>query len=341
MMRQRQAFNTLALWLLTVLLTVSCQPHHKKPQLTTQQLAYNDSLIYAAMDRDYNEALLVIDSLEDVHALYDAKVSFYRAQVYFKMGQELSAELYYKKALADDALREESSDIIFFAYDQLSTILTIKGDQQGSLATATEGYAKAQEDNSEMGQHWQSILLHDIGYCQMQLGRIEEAEKNFTHAFNTLKRLALQKNKYDDIYAWARVSYNIMDAYTSTSNFDAAEKWVIAAEEAINKLVNGPVQAGAGGLSAISALPLLQHQHRTGGQLGVSGDCRTVERPGQPDAPTRLAGYGMGNAQIDVLPEELPRARLQRLQEVGPAGGSTQDCPTHSRLRRLYRQLRA
>ena len=240
MMRQRQAFNTLALWLLTVLLTVSCQPHHKKPQLTTQQLAYNDSLIYAAMDRDYNEALLVIDSLEDVHALYDAKVSFYRAQVYFKMGQELSAELYYKKALADDALREESSDIIFFAYDQLSTILTIKGDQQGSLATATEGYAKAQEDESEMGQHWQSILLHDIGYCQMQLGRIEEAEKNFTHAFNTLKRLALQKNKYDDIYAWARVSYNIMDAYTSTSNFDAAEKWVIAAEEAINKLVNMP-----------------------------------------------------------------------------------------------------
>ena len=87
-MRQRQAFNTLALWLLTVLLTVSCQPHHKKPQLTTQQLAYNDSLIYAAMDRDYNEALLVIDSLEDVHALYDAKVSFYRAQVYFKMGQD-------------------------------------------------------------------------------------------------------------------------------------------------------------------------------------------------------------------------------------------------------------
>ena len=212
----------------------------KARKLTVEQLDYNDSLVYAAMDSDYNEALLLVDSLEDVRALYDAKICFYRAQIYFKMGQELSAELYYKKALAGNALREERPSIYYYAYDQLSTILTIKGDQQGALATATEGYAKVKDDETDTGQHWKSILLHDIGYCQMQLGRVEEAEKNFTHAYNTLKRLAMQTKKYDKIYSWARVAYNIMDAYTSTGNYDKAEKWVLAAEEAITKLVESP-----------------------------------------------------------------------------------------------------
>lgn len=237
---RRHAFITLILWVFTVLLTVSCHHGSKSRRLTVEQLDYNDSLVYAAMDSDYNFALLIVDSLEDVRALYDTKINFYRAQIHYKLGQQLSAELYYKKALATKELLRERPSLWYFAYDQLSTILTIKGDQQGSLATATEGYAVAKDDDTEAGQEWKAILLHDIGYCQMQLGRVEEAEKNFTHAYNTLKRLASQTGKYDHIYSWARVAYNIMDAYTTTENFEKGEKWVVAAEEAINRLVESP-----------------------------------------------------------------------------------------------------
>lgn len=237
---RRHAFITLILWVFTVLLTVSCHHGSKSRRLTVEQLDYNDSLVYAAMDSDYNYALLIVDSLEDVRALYDTKINFYRAQIHYKLGQQLSAELYYKKALATKELLRERPSLWYFAYDQLSTILTIKGDQQGSLATATEGYAVAKDDDTEAGQEWRAILLHDIGYCQMQLGRVEEAEKNFTHAYNTLKRLASQTGKYDHIYSWARVAYNIMDAYTTTENFEKGEKWVVAAEEAINRLVESP-----------------------------------------------------------------------------------------------------
>jgi len=240
MIPRRHAFITLILWVFTVLLTVSCHHGSKSRRLSVEQLDYNDSLVYAAMDSDYNYALLIVDSLEDVRALYDTKINFYRAQIHYKLGQQLSAELYYKKALATKELLRERPSLWYFAYDQLSTILTIKGDQQGSLATATEGYAVAKDDDTEAGQEWKAILLHDIGYCQMQLGRVEEAEKNFTHAYNTLKRLASQTGKYDHIYSWARVAYNIMDAYTTTENFDQAEKWVIAADEAIHRLIESP-----------------------------------------------------------------------------------------------------
>lgn len=240
MNNRKHATFPLILWALIMLLVVSCQQGPKNKKLTVEELDYNDSLVYTAMENDYNLALLVVDSLEDVHALYEAKINYYRAQIYYKMGKELSAELYYKKALSSDELYRERPAICYFAYDQLSTILTIKGDQQGALATATEGYAIAKDDETEAGQEWKAIMLHDIGYCQMQLGRIAEAEKNFTHAYNTLKRLASQTNNYSHIYSWARVSYNIMDAYTSTENFEQAEKWVVAAEEAINRMVASP-----------------------------------------------------------------------------------------------------
>jgi signal transduction histidine kinase len=251
-----------------MLLMTSCEQRSGSKTLTAEELDYNDSLVYAAMDIDYNHALLVVDSLEDVHTLNEAKINYYRAQIYYKMGQELSAELYYKKALADNELFKERPAICYFSYDQLSTILTIKGDQQGALSTATEGYALAKDDETEAGQEWKAILLHDIGYCQMQLGRIEEAEKNFTHAYNTLKRLASKTNKYDHIFSWARVSYNIMDAYTSTENFEQAEKWVVAAEEAIKQMVASPkcpkrtADEYIGSLNTHKAIVLVKTGHR-------------------------------------------------------------------------------
>lgn len=268
MNNRRPAIIPLILWAFAVLLTVSCQQGSKDKKMTVEELDYDDSLVYAAMDIDYNHALLVVDSLEDVHALYEAKINYYRAQIYYKMGQELSAELYYKKALSSDELYRERPAICYFSYDQLSTILTIKGDQQGALATATEGYAIAKDDETEAGQEWKAIMLHDIGYCQMQLGRIAEAEKNFTHAYNTLKRLASQTNNYSHIYSWARVSYNIMDAYTSTENFEQAEKWVIAAEEAINRMVASPdcpkrtADEYLGSLNTHKAIVLVKTGHR-------------------------------------------------------------------------------
>ena len=112
-MKGRSTVITLVLWALTVLLTVSCRQSQKNGSLTVKELDYNDSLVYTAMDEDYNHALLVVDSLEDVHALYEAKINFYRAQIYFKMGQELSAELYYKKALSGNELYEERPAICY------------------------------------------------------------------------------------------------------------------------------------------------------------------------------------------------------------------------------------
>lgn len=187
-----------------------------------------------------DSALLLIDSLKDQHLLPEYKANYFRGQIHYRLGQELTAELYYKRALTTNELYKERPPLYYFVSDQLSTILTVKGDQDGAVKTATEAYSIVQKDTTQEGQYWSAILLHDIGYSEMQLGHYQEAKKNFTQAWKTLKEIANKRPTFDNLYTWARITYNIIDAYTSTEQFVEAKEWLPQAEEAINHLSVSP-----------------------------------------------------------------------------------------------------
>lgn len=187
-----------------------------------------------------DSALLLIDSLKDQHLLPEYKANYFRGQIHYRLGQELTAELYYKRALTTNELYNERPSLYYFVSDQLSTILTVKGDQDGAVKTATEAYSIVQKDTTQEGQYWSAILLHDIGYSEMQLGHYQEAKKNFTQAWKTLKEIANKRPTFDNLYTWARITYNIIDAYTSTEQFVEAKEWLPQAEEAINHLSVSP-----------------------------------------------------------------------------------------------------
>lgn len=224
----------------TIMGMTACTSHDKQVSFENKTQSKQDSIIQSVIDEDMDSALRLIDSLEDKHLLPEHKVNFYRGQIHFKLGQELTAELYYKKALTSDDLLEERPSLYYFVSDQLSTILTLKGDQDGAVKTATEAYTIVQKDTTQEGHYWSAILLHDIGYSQMQLGHYQDARKNFIQAWNTLKQLVNTNPTFDNLYTWARITYNIIDAYTSTEQFKEAEKWLPQAEEAISQMSASP-----------------------------------------------------------------------------------------------------
>ncbi len=224
----------------TIMGMTACTSHDKQVSFSNKTQSKQDSIIQSVIDEDMDSALRLIDSLEDKHLLPEHKVNFYRGQIHFKLGQELTAELYYKKALTSDDLLEERPSLYYFVSDQLSTILTLKGDQDGAVKTATEAYTIVQKDTTQEGHYWSAILLHDIGYSQMQLGHYQDARKNFVQAWNTLKQLVNTNPTFDNLYTWARITYNIIDAYTSTEQFKEAEKWLPQAEEAISRMSASP-----------------------------------------------------------------------------------------------------
>ena len=199
-----------------------------------------DSLIYEQVGIDNDKAFVIIDSLLLNKSISYARASYYRAYIHHKIKHMLNAELQYKRALADGELLREQPTAAYYAYDQLATILNTKGDIQGALTYATRGYALASEDESDEGLRYQAVLLHDIGYGQMMLGHTEDAEHNFNKAYSTMESLVNKSESYMNLYAWARVSYNIMDAYVCANLFEEAVPWVEAAERAIRALVARP-----------------------------------------------------------------------------------------------------
>lgn len=225
---------------ITIMGMTACTSHDKQVSFENKTQSKQDSIIQSVIDEDMDSALRLIDSLEDKHLLPEHKVNFYRGQIHFKLGQELTAELYYKKALTSNDLLEERPSLYYFVSDQLSTILTVKGDQDGAVKTATEAYTIVQKDTTQEGHYWSAILLHDIGYSQMQLGHYQDARKNFIQAWNTLKQLVSTNPTFDNLYTWARITYNIIDAYTSTEQFKEAEKWLPQADEAISRMSASP-----------------------------------------------------------------------------------------------------
>ena len=147
-----------------------CTNHEQKVLTGGDAAKINDSIIEQAMDMNLDSALQLIDSLERNRTIPGHKANYYRGQIHYRLGQELSAELYFKRALNDGELLQERPVLYYYVSDQLSTILTVKGDQAGAIDIATNAYSVIQTDTTQEGHYWSAILLHDIGYSQMQLG---------------------------------------------------------------------------------------------------------------------------------------------------------------------------
>ena len=233
-------FSLTTLFLVALMGLTGCMSRQQRIASSNEQRKTNDSIIEYLMGKNLDSALTITDSLEKKRVIPEYKANYYRGQIHYKLGQELTAELYFKRALANKELLQERPSMHYYVSDQLSTILTVKGDQEGAVNTATEAYSIVEEDTTQDGHYWSAILLHDIGYSQMQLGHYEEAKKNFDKAWSTLKHLAEVNPSFENLYTWARITYNIIDAYTTTEQFEEAEQWLPQAEEAIGNMSKSP-----------------------------------------------------------------------------------------------------
>ena len=220
---------------------LSCGDHSghadKECMVRNQQL---DSLVQSRLNVSPAVALASIDSLDSIGQMPPSLVCYYRGNVYNHMEQRATAELYFKKALEGDALQKESMLLFYKASDYLSSILANRGDHAEALNVATRCYEISRQDITSEGQRWTAVILHAMGYFQTQLGMNEEAEKNFSMAYMALSQMVAADSCYDNLLTCARVSCNILDAYTTTSQYGKALEWVPSAEKAVERLVKNP-----------------------------------------------------------------------------------------------------
>ncbi|MBO4672867.1 MAG: tetratricopeptide repeat protein [Bacteroidaceae bacterium] len=280
--------------------------HQNTLVLTSEQ---HDSIFEEILDVNPQQALSWADSMEAVKAESQVRVAFYRAKIYNELGQKQRAEEWCDKALEGDDLQEESSELFYAASDLKIKILTYKDEFEEALETARTVFDISRSDTSPEGIQWSAVLLHELGYCQMQLGDYHEAENSFSQAYIALKQMACSSPNYDNLLTYARVSYNILDAYTSTGQLEKASEWVPSTEEAVMEFVSSPDCSEdervdyLGGLTLQKALILVQTGHREEADalyaevlnsdyaetaLGVLERCSYLEKAGRYDDITEM-----------------------------------------------------
>jgi tetratricopeptide (TPR) repeat protein len=199
-----------------------------------------DSMVMAGIITKTEQAWGMIDSLETANAVSPQRIQYYRAMAYNKQGDRKKTEEYLVKAMNGDALLKENRELFYQAADLLSSLMINRHENKKALAVATLGFEAAKVDQSVVGRRWVALLLNAMGYCEMQLGHVDAAERCFSQAYIALKQLADGDATYENLMNFARVSRNIMDAYTSTGHYKKAAAWVESAREAIELFVASP-----------------------------------------------------------------------------------------------------
>ena len=225
--------------LMGVLMSCSGQSD-KTEEIKTERVNAIDSLVRVRMGVEPVEALACVDSLEETEKVSPALINYFRAIIYNKMAQKATAEMYFKKSLEGDELLHENKELFYKASDFLSSFLANRGDNAEALAVATRAYEVSSGDETANGRRWRAVLLHGMGYFQTQLGMKDEAEKNFSMAYIALSQMVQADSCYENLQTYARVSYNILDAYTTSEQYDKALEWVSSAENAADRLVSHP-----------------------------------------------------------------------------------------------------
>jgi len=170
------------LWALTLLLMTMLCASCQDRQMRELRSGRADSLIFdVGVQKDYERMRQLADSFELTGDLSQLGANRWRGVSYYRQGQYRMAEICYRKALECDILDEQDQVSYNKSARRLSELLLVRGDYEGSLRVAMPAVQKMEESGIGSDIDY-AILLNNIGCCQLNLGRDEEANKSFLTA---------------------------------------------------------------------------------------------------------------------------------------------------------------
>ena len=171
------AYTILAL-LLLILSGISCDSAKRREVRASRA----DSVLFnIGVTMNYERLRAVADSFEIVGDISQLNANRWRGVAYYHEGQYRMAELCYRKALECEVKTALDQLSYNKCARRLSEILLVKGDFEGSLQVAIPAVKRM--DKTGIGSDIDyAILLNNIGCCQLNLGRDEEAKESFITA---------------------------------------------------------------------------------------------------------------------------------------------------------------
>jgi len=183
---------------------------------------------------NFDHALMLADSLEELGVLSSAMADGTRGTVYYYQAEYRKAEFYIKQALAGDALLKESPVHYVNMASLLSSMLMPKQDYEAAISTATQAYAVAREHSGEIAPNRLASLLNTIGQCQVGLGRLDEGEKSLTQSYMMQVKLAETDTANVATESLILYALNAAIAYMNGKHYEQAETWMESMEQLLD-----------------------------------------------------------------------------------------------------------
>lgn len=204
------------------------------------QSGHADSLIFdAGAVKNYSRMIQLVDSFSDIGELSPLNTNRWRGVYYYRQGQYRSAEFYYKKALECEISSDQDLQSYIKSARRLSELLLVKGDYEGSLQVALPAVEKMEKEGIGSDIDF-AILLNNIGCCQLNLGRGEEAQESFytarQHYINRWTTDTTGRGFQEAVIGTVYTS----QAYINTKRLDESLYWIDRTEMLLNKYREKP-----------------------------------------------------------------------------------------------------
>ena len=235
-MKSYRLLHFLPAALLTVLLSSSCS-HEKYDE---PKASHADSVLFkVGAKKDYNRLRELTDSFETVGDISPLNANRWRGVSYYHEGQYRMSEVYYRKALECKVNGTQDQVSYNKAARRLSELLLVKGDYEGSFRIAAT--AVKMMDKSGIGSDIDyAIMLNNIGCCQLNLGRDEDANKSFLvargHYANRWQSDSTSRGFQEAVLGTVYTS----QAYINTRRYAQSIYWIDRTEMLLNKYREKP-----------------------------------------------------------------------------------------------------
>ena len=224
-------FHIAPLFIMVFAMMASCS----KDQKTGPVSSHVDSVLFeAGRLKQYPHMVELADSFEKSGSLTQLNANRWRGVAYYHQGQYRMAEVCYKKALECEVKTDQDQLSYNKVARRLSELLLVKGDYEGSLRVAIPAIARM--DQTGIGSDIDyAILLNNIGCCQLNLGRDEEAHKSFLaareHYANRMQTDETSRGYQEAVLGTVYTSM----AYINTRRYAESIYWIDRTEMLLNK----------------------------------------------------------------------------------------------------------
>ena len=179
MTRHPQTLIYLVAFVLMASLFGACQKQSKRAELKGNKA---DSLLFAeGAVMNYERLKELTDSFEMTGDISPLNANRWRGVYYYHQNMYRMAEICYRKVLESEVKNDQDQLSYNKSARRLSELLLVKGDYEGALQIAVPAITKMEESGVGSDIDY-AILLNNIGCCQLNLGRDEEASKSFMAA---------------------------------------------------------------------------------------------------------------------------------------------------------------